>query len=135
MFMFLFFNIILLIFYFVLLYFFVVNIREDRGKNMSDNYRYNLWDEVWKLRNREVDNFSCIVEALKEKYKQIEKIGFKKQKYKPKKEKSETQQQENNKITTIKLNELYINKYNILYKINTDNDLLNLEKSQQIIYK
>lgn len=102
---------------------------------MSDNYRYNLWDEVWKLQNREVDNFSCIVEALKEKYKQIEKIDFKKQKYKPKKEKSETQQQENNKITTIKLNELYINKYNILYKINTDNDLLNLQKSQQIIYK
>ena len=135
MFMFLFFNIILLIFYFILLYSFVVNLRKCRGKNMSDNYRYNLWDEVWKLRNREVDNFSCIVEALKEKYKQIEKIDFKKQKYKPKKEKSETQQQENNKITTIKLNELYIKKYNILYKINTDNDLLNLEKSQQIIYK
>lgn len=42
---------------------------------MSDNYRYNLWDEVYKLQNKEMDDFNGIIEALREIYNQIETIN------------------------------------------------------------
>ena len=101
---------------------------------MGDNNKYSLWDEVHKLQNKETNDFSGIVEALREICEQMEKVNFKKDEYKPKREKFETRQQKNNKIITIELNELYMNECDTLYKINTENRSINLQNYNKITY-
>ena len=91
-------------------------------KNMSDNCI--LWDEVYKFKNGETNDFSGILKALKEKCKQIQDKC--ENKYKPKKEKSEIQIRSHNK----ELNSVLRSKYSVLYKINNSKEISDLSNKQ-----
>lgn len=94
---------------------------------MSDNNKYSLWDEVYKLQNKETNNFNNIVEALREICERM-----KKDECKPKKEKN----QEKNIIQKQRLSKSLNINHEMLNNINSANklcDLLILMKKCQSI--